>query len=53
MAAVIRINIEPAKTTTVQNVVTIKSEADKVLLTKYLLTSYQGPGTSRLDKKMA
>ena len=44
MAATRRIKSEPAQTRTVNNVVTVKADVDKLLPLKYFEISYQGPG---------
>ena len=48
MAATRRNKSEPAQTSTVKSVVTVKADVDKLLPLKYFETSYQGPGPSFL-----
>ena len=44
MAATRRNRSEPAQTSTVKSVVTVKADVDKLLPLKYFEISYQGPG---------
>jgi hypothetical protein len=53
MPAAMRRSIEPANTTTVKNVVTVKAEVDKLLPEKYLETSYQAPPVSFFESQTA
>lgn len=53
MPAITRTSREPAHTVTVKKVVTVRADVDKLFPEKYLLRSYQFPGSLCLTSQTA